>query len=133
ETLFQAAQVKTVVRKAPSGDAPIRVYASADAIYVTCPNASVLSSHAARLGGKSLPGKASGQEDPMMGEGMTEDEFKTMQPSQGGTGVEEIQGYMVQAEREGRGLTPVEKREIRRIARAANAGKATRMTEAAIA
>jgi hypothetical protein len=47
--LFQAAQLSLVVNQTPSKDAPLHLYASRDAIYVTCVGASLLGRQAAIL------------------------------------------------------------------------------------
>jgi hypothetical protein len=50
EPLFNAAQVQLVVKQTPSElGAPLHVYASRDAIYVTCAGASLLGKHAANV------------------------------------------------------------------------------------
>src|SRR5438105_1685685 len=49
EALFDAAQLAFVVKQAPAGPAPLHVYATRDAIYVTCAGASLLGKHAANV------------------------------------------------------------------------------------
>jgi hypothetical protein len=57
EALFQASRLEWAVAPAPRRpDAPLHVYANSEAIFVTCPGASLLARHAALLTGGADPG-----------------------------------------------------------------------------
>jgi hypothetical protein len=55
EDLFQAAGLQLVVNQTPRGSAPVHLYASRDAIYVTCAGASLLGRQATILAVEGLP------------------------------------------------------------------------------
>jgi IcmF-related N-terminal domain len=55
EDLFNAAQLQLVVRQTPSRAAPLHVYASRDAVYVTCAGASLTGKQASILAVEGLP------------------------------------------------------------------------------
>jgi hypothetical protein len=130
KALFQAAQLSLEVKQAPARpEAPLHLYASRDAIYVTCAGSSLLGAYALSLAGKSLeasdernagPGHSPGAED--------EDEvLKTLTPgAAGGTldpkfgAVQDMVAVLQKAQREGRPLSKVDKRELRRIYRRDN-------------
>ncbi|HEY7425936.1 MAG TPA: type VI secretion protein IcmF/TssM N-terminal domain-containing protein [Gemmataceae bacterium] len=121
KALFQAAQINLVVKQAPTrDDAPLYVYASRDAIYLTCAGASLLGRHARHLAGK-LRDKTMPDREEAPSE---EDDMVTNTISPGGSGSLEAKGpfadmakVLHQAEREGRPLTKAEKRELRRMYR----------------
>src|SRR5262249_31570236 len=134
ETIFQSAQLQLTLRGAPGASAPVRLYASAEGLFVTCPNASVLSNFAGWLAGKSAPGTAgqSAAEIEEVGESKTlTTGMATMMPSGGGGGGDghlvEMQSMLVQADRERRGLTPAERREMRRLHRRSTAARTARL------
>ena len=131
ECLFQAGGLSLKVKEPRGGKAPVHVYATADAIFVTCPNASVLSRQAAWLANKSPDATDTDGTQPMDEPGMGPGELNTLMPSQDETPALEMQDVLIRAEREGRtlaALTPVEKRELRRLSRQTNAGRATRLS-----
>jgi hypothetical protein len=121
KALFQAAQINLLVKQAPTrDDAPLHVYANRDAIYLTCAGASLLGRHARYLAGKlrdkTMPDR---EESPS-----EDDDMVTHTISPGGSGILEARGpfadmakVLHQAEHEGRPLTKVEKRELRRMYR----------------
>jgi hypothetical protein len=55
EDLFKAAQLQLVVRQTPSRAAPLHLYASRDAVYVTCAGASLTGKQATILAVEGLP------------------------------------------------------------------------------
>jgi hypothetical protein len=120
--LFQAAQLNLLVKQAPADpEAPLHVYATREAIYLTCAGASLLGRHARWLAGKLL-----GKGPPQGGQpGGEQDSFltSTIDPRTGGPppfGPGEVAGMarlFQQAELEGRPLTKVEKRELRLLYR----------------
>src|SRR5262249_19747744 len=130
EYLFASAGLSLKVKEPRTGKAtPVHVFATADAIFVTCPNASVLSRQAAWLVGKSP--KADSESSPDAPEPGMSPDLNTLMPSQDESPALEMQDVLISAEREGRtlaALTPVEKRELRRLSRLSNAGRATRLT-----
>jgi hypothetical protein len=112
DTLFQAARLKWVVKGAPGGDAPVQVWATAEAAYVTCAGASVLGRHATLLSGESEGGGAEiavgGDDDPG---------GKTLTPGGAGVEIVEIKGILDGARRQGREPTREERRRIRALMR----------------
>jgi hypothetical protein len=125
--LFAAAQLELEVGPAPArAEAPLHLYATREAIYLTCAGASLTGMFAQSLAGK-LPG---GQPDPDTA-ASEDDEFVTMTltpGARGGIGAPaKAAAYMAQvfrqAEQEGRGLdklTKAEKRELRSLFRQNN-------------
>jgi hypothetical protein len=120
--LFQASQLNLVVKQAPPRpDAPLHVYATREAIYLTCAGASLLGRHA-----RSLAGKFPEQATPTRGRTADEEEdilTSTFSPRAGGPmdpnagTVSDMIKVLHQAELEGRSLTKVEKRELRSLYR----------------
>ena len=97
-------------------EAPVHLYATRDAIYVTCPGASLLGRYAASLAASPTAAAA-----PVFTGGEGESEIdKTMRPDQGNKAVKNIGDILVRAEREGRSLTPEERRGLRSITRRDN-------------
>lgn len=79
ESLFQAAQFPFQARCVPRrADAPVRLYSNRDAIFITCPNASLLGKHASLLAGDADSMIVASQPELAAGEGI--DPFLTMQP-----------------------------------------------------
>lgn len=117
EVLFQAGRLSLVVKQAPArANAPLHVYATREAVYVTCEGVSLLASHAALLAGEGVgeqePGPA-GDQDPSTLAIME----MTMRPGNAPSAVPAIQSILDRAKQEGRALTPEEKRRIRTMAR----------------
>jgi hypothetical protein len=117
EVLFQAGRLSLVVKQAPArADAPLHVYATREAVFVTCEKISLLASHAALLAGEGAgeqePGSA-GEQDPNTLAMME----MTMRPGNAPSAVPAIQSILDRAKQEGRALTPEEKRRIRTMAR----------------
>jgi hypothetical protein len=115
EALFRAAQMPFQVQQAPRrAEAPIHVYASRDAIFVSCPGASLLGKHAALLGGEIDPSLQQSAEGVVTGGPEDADEiFKTMQPRGNAKEVVEI---LEEARLRGRSpgqLTEEEKHQLR--------------------
>lgn len=78
ENLFNAAQLQLVVKQTPPGPgAALHVYADRDAIYLTCPGASLLGKHAANV---SLQGIDEQQGDTIEGEADSPED-KTIRPT----------------------------------------------------
>jgi hypothetical protein len=116
-TLFQASRLDLEVKQAPSApDAPLHVYATRDAIYVTCEGASVLGRHAALLAGTEKSKEATHLPE-------VEDDIEgtlamTIRPGVAPGAVSEVQAYLARIRREGRTeLTPQERRELRALVR----------------
>jgi IcmF-related N-terminal domain len=115
--LFQAAQMSFDVANVPSReDAPVRIHANRDGIYVTCAGASVLGVHAAVLVGRlSLV-----QKEDRAGE----DDMVTINPflagEPGAAAIPAIGKIAALADRQGRGLSPAERRQIRGLHRRDN-------------
>jgi hypothetical protein len=114
ETLFQAAQLQLLVKQAPARpDAPLRVYASRDGIYITCAGASLMGRQAAILAGEASP-TANGVADGVVADD-GDDAFKTLQPK---GRLKDVQGVLARAREMGRDpgqLTDAEKEEIRAL------------------
>src|SRR5262245_50195918 len=78
EHLFSAAQLQLVVKQTPPGPhVPLHVYASRDAIFITCPGASLLGKHAAYLALEDIDELGAGGE----GEGEVPGGDQTIRPS----------------------------------------------------
>jgi hypothetical protein len=78
ENLFAAAQLSLVVKQTPPDPrAPVHVYATRDAIYVTCAGASLLGKHAANVALEGIEDQGGGGPE-LDGEGA---EDKTIRPS----------------------------------------------------
>ena len=114
DALFIAAQLPLKVKGEPRTEAPLHVYANADAIYVTCAGASLLGRHVAYLA-------ADPTSDPfpagMIGEdGMSEDDaFKTMAAGDAKGYTKDVQAVLRKAQEQGRDLSELERQEIRRL------------------
>jgi hypothetical protein len=121
-SVFKAAQLSLAVRQAPAHpDAPVHVYATRDAIYVTCPGASLLGRYAASLAAKT-PAAVAAPTSPG-GEGDMDELLKTLRIDKGTKAAQNIGDILARAEREGRSLaslTPEERRELRSISRRDN-------------
>jgi hypothetical protein len=116
--LFQASRLPLVVKNAPArADAPLHVYATEKAVYVTCAGASLLGKHAALLAG-DYQGKGSVGEIQMPAE--DEDTMKTLAPGAAPGQVPEIERILARAHQQGRdpkNLTRDEQRRIRTLLR----------------
>ncbi len=115
--LFQAADLRLVVKQTPSRtNAPIKVFANHEGIYITCAGASLLGKQAAILSGEEeakQPGGQAAYVPPGDGEGG--DGFQTLRPA---GKLRDMQGVLARAREQGRGpeqLTDEEKREIRQL------------------
>jgi hypothetical protein len=115
EALFhQAAQLPLAVRQVPAdAQAPLHVYATRDAIYVTCAGASLLGRQAAILAGEvetaaagAVGGGAGGEEDPLN---------KTL--GQEAPQVRKIVGIVREIARKGGDASEEERRLLRRLER----------------
>jgi hypothetical protein len=135
-TLFQAAHIELVVNQAPPAppkradplpDAPLHLYASRDAIYLTCAGASLMGCLAQSLAGKI---KGTGLSGAKVSSSVDDDDFLTRTLTPQARGIiprervtEEMAQVLREAEREGRqqgGLNKVDKRELRRLVRRDN-------------
>lgn len=109
EALFQAGQVALKVKQAPRDlRAPVRVYANQEAVYVTCPDASLVGQYAAMLsgtvqGGLTVLPHADSADD--LAKSLGEEVMKTMQ-SVGG-----LHGMVAIEEKRRKGL-PLTEEEI---------------------
>jgi hypothetical protein len=115
--LFQAGRLQLVVKQAPTrADAPLHVYATREAVYVTCEGVSLLGSHAALMAGEGsgepVPGSPADQDPSTLA--MMD---MTMRPGNAPSAVPAIQAILERAKQEGRPLSPEEKRRIRTMAR----------------
>ncbi len=92
EALFKASRLPLEGRPAPArNDAPLHVFATRDAVYVTCEGASLLGRHAAGLAGEGGEGEANvptDDDDPL---------DKTNQPGKAPGAVPEIAAVMARA------------------------------------
>jgi hypothetical protein len=120
--LFQASQLSFTVKQAPPRpDAPLHVYATREAIYLTCAGASLMGRHARFLAGKLLDpvtavtAPPAGSEDDVLTKTMSPRISGATQPVQGAAA--EIVKVLHQAELEGRPLSKAEQRELRCINR----------------
>ncbi len=108
ESLFQAAGIQYAVHRAPPRrDAAVHVYGNRDAVYVTCPAASLMGRQAAVLSGEVSAGPAGN------GDGAAEfDPGKTLTP-QGRA--EDVRMILIQAKQEKRELSDEENEKIRQL------------------
>jgi hypothetical protein len=114
EPLFQASKLQLRVKHAPRPDAPLHVYASPEAVFVTCEGASLLGRQGAFLIGSSAgasanPGAAIFDEDDQGN--------KTLAPINAGGAVPELLAIRDRALKQGRSLTPDEQRRMRALLR----------------
>ncbi|HVS38396.1 MAG TPA: type VI secretion protein IcmF/TssM N-terminal domain-containing protein [Gemmataceae bacterium] len=109
-SLFRASKLTLDVKQAPAADdAPLHVYATRDAVYVTCEGASLLGRHAAVLAGQTDGDAAEPQEGgevPM-----------TLMPGRAGSQVQEIQEIIKRATAEQRRPNAEENRRMRMLMR----------------
>jgi hypothetical protein len=115
-TLFQSSRLTLEVKQAPaSPDAPLHVYATRDAVYVTCEGASVSGPHAALLAGV---GKEKENPAHAVGDNVEDTLAMTIRPGFAPGAASEVQKYLAKIRREGRAeLTPQDKREVRAMMR----------------
>ena len=117
DAVFQAARMKWVVRQTPSrADAPVQVWATQEAVYVTCVGASLLGRHVSRLVGElgdgAGPAPVGGGEEYMTVGNMT----IQFDRNKGGA-MSDIKAIMDRARKEGRDLTRDERRQVRALIR----------------
>jgi hypothetical protein len=111
DALFKASKLALDVKQSPGrDDAPLHVFATRDAVYVTCEGASLLGRHAAGLAGDGGENDASpiDDDDPLN---------KTNQPGKAPGAVPEIAAIMARARGQRRELSAEEKRKIRVLMR----------------
>ncbi len=130
ESLFVASKLALAVKGAPArADAPVRVFANRDGIFVTCPGASLLGCHAniLRSGDTDF---SSGEPNPAFAAAaVLDDPSKTMAP--GGRALEVLDVFK-RAREQGRGpesLTDEERQEIAEIQAAEKAEEARRRSK----
>lgn len=126
KALFQAAQVTLEVGQAPAGsDAPLHIYATREAMYLTCAGASLLGCHARflagklKLGDKEMPGREEGavEEDASITATISPGARGGRIPNKGGLAhvAQEMAEMLQRAGREGRQVTELTKSEKRRL------------------
>jgi hypothetical protein len=103
DELFKAAKLQLVVRQTPGRAAPLHVYASRDAIYITCAGASLLGRQATILAVEGLPEIGAGAPPP--------DEFDASKTLKPGAGEKKVIKLMKTV---GRQATALERRQLRR-------------------
>ncbi len=113
DTLFQAAHLKFVVKGAPGADAPVQVYATAEAAYVACTGASVLGRHATLLSGETQSG---GEDLPSAVEDNEIERTLQFNKNVGGP-IADVKHILDGARRLGRDLTRDERRRVRALMR----------------
>ncbi len=110
EVVLQAARLNLEVKQAPPrADAPLHVYASRDAVFITCEGACLLGRQAAFLANPGVPNEA--------GRAGEEEVLVTLAPGNAGGAVPEFLLIRQRAERERREMTPDEQRRIRALMR----------------
>jgi hypothetical protein len=118
EALFQASAIPLDIKGQPGREAPVRVYANRDGIYITCAATCLLGRQAVLLSGEA-PETPSGHVSSSGGDPMLESvSLMTLRPGEGSKGIQEIQAVLERARRQGRGpndLTQDEKDEIARL------------------
>lgn len=116
DAMFNAAQLSLAVKGAPNrADAPLRVFANRDAIFVTSAGCSLLGRQSAILAGEA-DGPSAGAPTNIVPENSDEDDkFKTLQPK---GKLKDVQAVLARAREMGRdpeNLTDAEKMEIRQL------------------
>ncbi|MGL4555137.1 MAG: type VI secretion protein IcmF/TssM N-terminal domain-containing protein [Gemmataceae bacterium] len=128
DVLFPAAGMPLELRQSPPGDHPVHVYATAKAVFVTCPGASVLGSLSAWLHGDAAVAAPAGAEDDGAG--------ATLRPGQGvgggGGQSADMAAILARGGNNPANLGPVDRRELRRLDRKDNRQKAAARTPEAI-
>ncbi len=117
EILFQqAAQLPLVVKQVPATPvAPLHIYASRDALYVTCAGASLLGRQAAILAGEVT---SPAREGVGPQEGQAEDPAdKTLRPDSAPVSVQVMVGIVREVAKRGGAATDEERRALRRLER----------------
>jgi hypothetical protein len=125
KALFQASKLTLEVKQAPSSpDAPLHVYATREAVYLTCAGASVLGCHARFLAGKlklgdqATPGGAeqSNEDDDIINRTLSPDAKDNKIPNKGVfADIANMAQMFYQAEREGRPLAKLSKSQKRKL------------------
>jgi hypothetical protein len=114
--LFDSAKMQFTVKMAPSREeAPLHVWATATALYVSCEGCSLVGRHAVYLAGGM--GGDTADEGPGGDDSTATMSGKTLMPGTAGGGVSEIQQLLDQAAKQRRQLTAAEKRQIRSLSR----------------
>jgi hypothetical protein len=135
DALFQATQLSLNVRGSPARpDAPLHVYASHDAIYVTCAGASLMGRQAAILAEDPEFGGDGGHDGGPAVSGRPFDPGVSIGAKSIGIhsvgvafeGMEEMRAILRQAEREGRTTTEAEKQRIEQLMGGGRGGTAVR-------
>lgn len=125
KALFQAAKFDLEVGQTPSSpDAPLHVYATRDATYLTCAGASLLGCHARSLAGKlklqdkAVPGReeSTNEDDDILHRTLSPGAKGNMIPDKGVfADIANMAQMFYRAEREGRPLTELTKAEKRKL------------------
>jgi hypothetical protein len=125
KALFQAAQLTLEVAQAPAApDAPLHVYATRDATYLTCAGASLLACQARSLAGKPLLGdealphreEAANEDDDILNRTLSPGAKGNAIPNKGAfADIANMAQMFQRAEREGRPLTQLTKPEKRML------------------
>jgi hypothetical protein len=115
EGLFQAARLQWVVKHSPArAGAPLHVWATREAVFVSCAGASLLGKHAAMLAGDT---GGSGYETPTSSAEGDDLLMQTLRIGKAGGAVSEIEEFLARAREEGRNLTRAERRQVRTLMR----------------
>src|SRR5262249_49091368 len=117
DALFQAAQVATTVRAPAAPDAPLRVYAHRDAIFVTCEGASAWGRFAALLAGEGEPAGPATPTAPAIDKTIVFGEQMGLAREL----IDEMRALLAQQEQ--RDLTPEESARLRELAEATKGTK----------
>jgi hypothetical protein len=100
EALFRSAGIRALVKQVPGGpESPLRVTAGRDAVWVTCPGASLLGQVNPAVGGGGGGGDYAGDEMMTMSGG-SDDPFKTVGAGGGGETLR-IEDFMAQIKSQG--------------------------------
>lgn len=111
--LMGASSLQFMVKQVPARmDAPLRVYANRDGIFITCAGASLLGRQVALLAGETSPGASEEGENPL-GEESAGD--KTMRIEDLSSYAQEMKSLLAEAQSQGRGPEDLTEEEHRRI------------------
>jgi hypothetical protein len=125
--LFEATHFALTIKQVPPrSDAPLHLYANRDALFVTCPDASLLGRHASILAGEAEGSTPAGP--PADGGGF--DPNKTLIPQGRALDVQEVLKRAREQGRDPQHLTEEENQEIKAILAAAAAEEAQRQGKA---
>jgi len=120
--MFSALPRGLTINGAPSSAAPIRVYASREAIYLTCPGASLLGIQEAGGDGGYEMADSFSQQSMAMDKSIGMDRSIGMSQADGGGTIAQVQRIIRDAREQGRPLSEAEKQQVRQLSASSGYG-----------